>query len=172
MELRDYIEQAAKHVGNQTELAKVLGIAITHLSNAKAHTRPLPLDACVRIADMLNIPAMRVIAANELVTEKKPEKVKFWENFRQAPVMGLALGTVSSGAAALAYNWSVADSVTKFVTLLPAKPSIYAAFEAARFVLCKVRYAITRGHEFEDRANAGHSDGAGNAFLRPLGHFS
>jgi len=86
---------------------------------------------------MLDMPAMRVIAANELVTEKKPEKVEFWKNFRSAPVMSL-VGTGLSGAAALVTlgNAATTESVTKFVTLIAPKAPVYAALQDLLFVLC------------------------------------
>ena len=51
MELREFIEIGAKKAGSLTELGKMLGQDQRHMSNAKAHTRPLPLDAAVRLAD-------------------------------------------------------------------------------------------------------------------------
>ena len=106
MELKEFIEIGAKKAHGLTELGKMLDITQPHMSNAKAHRRPLPLDAAVRLADYIGADLRAVIAANELVTEKKEEKRAFWSPFVQS-------AKAASYAAALMI-------VTNFVTPSPA----------------------------------------------------
>jgi hypothetical protein len=95
MKLRDYIETATEKAGNQKELAFYLGLPAQNLTNAKAHNRGLPNDDCIKIAQLLNIEPVEVIAASELATEKKPEKRAFWMNFTgHAKAASIALATV------------------------------------------------------------------------------
>lgn len=107
MELRDYIEQGATKAGNLTQLGKLLGQDQRNMTSAKSHRRPLPLDAAVRLADSLETDLRAVIAANELVTEKKEEKRAFWTPFVQ-----------HAKAASIALTFSL---VTNFVTPSPAE---------------------------------------------------
>lgn len=74
MELRDMIETAAKSAGNQSNLAKVIGVHPDVLTAAKANRRGLPEVACGKLAEILGIDRWTVIAASALVTEKNPEK--------------------------------------------------------------------------------------------------
>jgi len=107
MELRDYIEEGATKAGSLTALGKLLGQDQRNMTSAKAHRRPLPLDAAVRLADYLETDLRAVIAANELVTEKKEEKRAFWSPFVQ-----------HAKAASIALTLSI---VTNFVTPSPAQ---------------------------------------------------
>jgi len=107
MELRDYIEQGATKAGNLTQLGKLLGQDQRNMTSAKSHRRPLPLDAAVRLADYLETDLRAVIAANELVTEKKDEKRAFWTPFVQ-----------HAKAASIALTFSL---VTNFVRPSPAE---------------------------------------------------
>lgn len=85
MELRDYIEAGATKAGSVAALARMLGIVQQPMNEAKHHRRPLPLDAAVKLADYIDADRMEVIAANELATEKKPEKREFWSHLIAAP---------------------------------------------------------------------------------------
>ncbi len=81
MELRDYIEAGINKKTSVIELARYLGIHPNHVSNAKAHARGLPADACVKLSDLLGIELKAVLAASELATERKEEKRAFWLPF-------------------------------------------------------------------------------------------
>jgi hypothetical protein len=81
MELRDYLEIGAKKAGSLTALGKILNISQPNMSNAKAQKKGLPLDAAVKLADYIDEELKAVIAANELVTEKKEEKRAYWRPF-------------------------------------------------------------------------------------------
>ena len=51
------------------------------ISGVKAHKRALPIDAATKLADYIGADLRAVIAANELVTEKKEEKKNYWMQF-------------------------------------------------------------------------------------------
>ena len=85
MKLCEYIEEAAKKAGSVAELGRLLGITREATTQAKSEKRPLPLDACVKLADYIGSDRMAVIAANELATEKKEEKRTFWTSFLAIP---------------------------------------------------------------------------------------
>lgn len=81
MLLKALIERAEKAAGSQKELGLRLGINPSNLRNAKAGQCGLPNYACVMIADMIGEERITVIAASELVTEKKEERRKVWHPF-------------------------------------------------------------------------------------------
>jgi len=65
MELRDYLKLGAEKAGSLTALGAFLGIDQRHMSNHKAHSRPLPLDAAVKLADYIGADLKAVLAAND-----------------------------------------------------------------------------------------------------------
>ena len=93
MELRDMIENAAKIAGNQTAIAKVIGVHPNDLSAAKAGKRGLPEVACGKLAEILGIDRWTVIAASALVTEKNPEKRAYLAPF-VLEIAAFATGTI------------------------------------------------------------------------------
>ena len=101
MELRDYIEIGSEKAGSLTALGKMLDLSQPNMSSVKANKRALPIDAAMKLADYIGADLRSVIAANELVTEKKEEKKNYWMQF------------VKSANAAIMI---VALSVTTFVT--------------------------------------------------------
>ncbi|GEM_PF-1538937 len=78
MELRDYIEAGIAKYGTAVELAKQLEQNVNALRNAKSHRQGLPPYACVKLAEMLEIAPLEIIAASELTTEKDPKKREIW----------------------------------------------------------------------------------------------
>jgi len=74
MDLKYFIERAEKAAGSQKALGLILGVAPGNLRNAKAGIQGLPAYACVLIAKLIDVPEITVIAASELVTEKKAER--------------------------------------------------------------------------------------------------
>ena len=62
------------------KLAEIIDQHADALTNAKAHRRGLPNYACVILAKLLEIPQIEVIAANELVTEKRQERREVWQS--------------------------------------------------------------------------------------------
>lgn len=122
MELRDYIEIGTKKAGNLTALGKILDVSQPNMSHSKAQKKPLPIDAVVKLADYIGTDLHALIAANELVTERKEEKRRFWftfvENVRIHQIV-LALTIVG---------------VTNFVTPSPAEAA--PLLEVATRTLC------------------------------------
>ena len=103
MELREYIETGIKKVGSVVALAKLIGQNAANVTNAKAQRRGLPNYACVRLADLLSVERIEVIAASELVTEKNPERQKVWLPFVLAAEMRqLALDAQNAAPVAIA----------------------------------------------------------------------
>lgn len=99
MELREYIEKAANTAGSVAELARMLDLSREATSLAKGHKRPLPIDACVKLADYIKVDRMNVIAANELATEKKVEKREYWKGLLErasAAAMVVSIATVTN----------------------------------------------------------------------------
>jgi hypothetical protein len=79
MNLKQIIERAEKATGSQKELALQLGQSASRLRDAKSGRCGLPNYACVMIADMIGVDRTTVIAASELVTEKKKERREVWQ---------------------------------------------------------------------------------------------
>lgn len=123
MELRDYIECGIKVKGGIHPLADYLGLQRQHVTNAKAHQRGLPNDACIKLARLITTDPLAVIAASELATEKKPERREFWLSFgnpaKTARVAGIAI---------------ICLIVTNFVTTTPAEAA--SIQDRGNFMLC------------------------------------
>lgn len=84
MELKKLIEHAEKKIGSQKALAQQIGLSESHIRSAKAGSRGLSNYACALLAEILGLDEKTVIAASELVTEKKIERRSFWEKIVQA----------------------------------------------------------------------------------------
>ena len=93
MELKELIERAEKAAGGQIALGLRIGQAPSALRNAKAGLQGLPDHICVKLADLIGVEPMTVIAASKLVTEKKEEVRKIWHPFVNRAA-GIILGTV------------------------------------------------------------------------------
>ena len=111
MELREYLEIGAKKAGSLTALGKLLDMSQPNMSHCKAHKARLPIEAVVKLADYIDADLRALIAANELVTEKKEEKRRFWSPFVE-----------HARAASFALALTIA-LVTNFVTPTPANAS-------------------------------------------------
>ncbi len=84
MELRDYIEMGlAKTDGSVTELAGLLELRRENLSHAKSGNRGLPDIASAKLAQLIGVPEIAVIAASEIVTAKDEKAREFWRPFAQ-----------------------------------------------------------------------------------------
>jgi hypothetical protein len=81
MELKEIIEKAEKIAGSQKALALRIGQDAGNIRGAKAGIKGLPTYACVMIADLIEMDRIAVIAASELVTEKKEERRAIWHPF-------------------------------------------------------------------------------------------
>ena len=80
MEMKNYIELAEKKAGQQTKLAKILGISPSNIRSAKSNQRGLPVEVCILLADYIEVDPLKVIAASNLVTEKDETKRKILES--------------------------------------------------------------------------------------------
>mgnify|MGYP000859937224 CR=1 FL=1 len=106
MELRDYIEIGSEKAGSLTALGKKLDLSQPNMSHAKAMKKALPIDAAMKLADYIGADLRSVIAANELVTEKKEEKKNYWMQFVKSANAAIMIVTLG---------------VTNFVTPSPAE---------------------------------------------------
>lgn len=100
--LTEFITKGIEKTGSVKELARVLGVSPTFLSNAKNMRCGLPLDACGKLGDLIGVDKFTVAVAAELVTEKNEKRRAYFAPF----VSGLAK---AASFAALAI-------VTTFVT--------------------------------------------------------
>ncbi|MDO8291176.1 MAG: helix-turn-helix transcriptional regulator [Parvibaculum sp.] len=97
MELRDYIREANEIAGTQSALAQILDISSTHIAAAKRGTQGLRLDACYKLAALLQRDPAEIAAANALVTERNEERRKVFYPFvmrKAATIAALSLGLV------------------------------------------------------------------------------
>lgn len=78
MTLSDYIQTGSDKAGSLSALARLLGMNQPDLSKAKNRNGRIPLDTSIKLADFIGEDRIAVISANELATEKKPEKREFW----------------------------------------------------------------------------------------------
>lgn len=95
MELRHYIEKGLLEKEDRKGLADYLGLHPNEITNAKAHQRGIPVFACIKLARLIAADPLAVIAASELVTERKAERKEFWLSFgnpaKTARVAGIAI---------------------------------------------------------------------------------
>ncbi|MDR2244804.1 MAG: hypothetical protein LBE15_05290 [Burkholderiales bacterium] len=78
MKLNDYIQIGINTTGSGAELSRRLDMLYNNFCDAKAEKRGLPSHACVKLAEIINADPLEVIAASEMVTEKKPERQALW----------------------------------------------------------------------------------------------
>lgn len=99
MELRDLIHAGEEKAGSVKALGDALGIHANSLSDAKKNRRGLPPAACVKLAQIIGVPEIDVIAASELATEKDEARRAVWLPFvsRSAPLaMLIACASVTT----------------------------------------------------------------------------
>ena len=90
MDLKSLIERAEKAAGSQKALALKIGLSESNIRASKAGVRGISNYACVRIAELIGEDEAAVIAASELVTEKKAERRAFWEKKLEVLAAGCA----------------------------------------------------------------------------------
>ena len=91
MRLKNYIEIGAEKAGSLTSLGKLLDLSQPQISATKAGKRALPAMAVVKLADYIQEDVKNVIAANELITEKKEEKIRYWNSIMQKASGAMAM---------------------------------------------------------------------------------
>lgn len=72
MDFGSYIEEGVQKAGSRAALAEALAVSASQITNAK--DRGVPVSACYALAELIGRDAGEIIAASELVTEKKPER--------------------------------------------------------------------------------------------------
>ncbi|MDD3483149.1 hypothetical protein [Azovibrio restrictus] len=112
MEQRDYIEEGVKLKGSLAALGRYLDQGESPMRSAKNHKCGLPVYACVKLAQLIKVDPLQVIAASELVTEKKEERKAVWLPF----VSGNMAHPVA--AALIATGLTVLNTVTELGNLL------------------------------------------------------
>lgn len=91
MEINKFIEMGVEITGSQKALAQLLDVDVTVLSAVKARKRGLSNVSCIKLADLINVAKIEVIAASELVTEKDEKKRKIFEScFTKAATVAAA----------------------------------------------------------------------------------
>ena len=131
MELKKFIEAAEVAVGSQKSLGLLIGQSPSKIRDAKSGRCGLPTYACVMIADLIGEDHTTVIAASELVTEKKSERRAFWEKKLEALAAGVAVVSVAT--------------VTLIVTPSPAKASSLQEVDAySMYIMSNSRRYIKR----------------------------
>ena len=79
MNLRDYIEMGEMEAGSQVKLAEYLMMNPANIRNAKRGTQGIPDAMCIKLAKLVGVTEIEIIAASNLVTEKNPERRKIFE---------------------------------------------------------------------------------------------
>ena len=131
MELKRFIERAEVAAGSQKALALMLGQDTGNLRGAKAGIKGLPTYACVMIADLIGEDHTSVIAASELVTEKKLERRAFWEKKLEALAASVAVVSIAG--------------VTSIVTPSPAEAApLQEASGATLYIMSNIRQVLMR----------------------------
>lgn len=104
MSLKNYIEKAEKKAGSQIDLGKILEQSPSKLRQAKAGKCGLPVAVCYQIAELIGEDERHVVAASELITEKKPERrailLPFVRNTANAILIGVILNMTPTPAEA------------------------------------------------------------------------
>ena len=120
MNLRDYIEMGEMEAGSQVKLAEFLMMNTANIRNAKRGTQGIPDAMCIKLAKLVGVTEIEVIAASNLVTEKNPERRKFFEGCLAtltsiAFVMLLAANSSTSEAKSMLQNNATHASPIQFI---------------------------------------------------------
>lgn len=70
--------------GSKSELARRVGVLGPNMRKAFSGERGLPDDACVELAELINVDPFTVIAARNEALAKTEEARSFWHRFSQA----------------------------------------------------------------------------------------
>ena len=80
MDLREYIEMGEKAAGHQVKLASYLEQNDSNMRKMKQNKRGLPDPMCIKLAHLIGVDPLHVIAASNLVTEKNSGRRKLLES--------------------------------------------------------------------------------------------
>lgn len=82
MNLTEMIEEGIEKTnGSQQQLADYLGISSDYVGHAKHGRRGLPLEACGKLAKIIDMSEWTVTCASALVTEKDESKREYFRPF-------------------------------------------------------------------------------------------
>ncbi len=78
--LKEYIEMGEKAAGSQVKLASYLEQNDSNMRKMKQDKRGLPDPMCIKLAHLVGVDPLHVIAASNLVTEKSTSRRKLLES--------------------------------------------------------------------------------------------
>lgn len=116
MEQRDYIEKGIAKKGSLAALGRFLDQGESPMRSARNHKCGLPVYACIKLAELIEVPPLEVIAASELVTEKREERRAVFLPFVQQ--IGRHGHQVVIGATSIVVVSRVAADVTDSIMCL------------------------------------------------------
>lgn len=95
----EYIDESIIKLGlaNDNQLAKRLGYSSGAFSNYRSKNRIIDDYTAAKLAEILGIPPIEVIAAANAEREKDSQRRDFWENLRRTTAAGL-LAVLATGA--------------------------------------------------------------------------
>lgn len=81
--LGEYLDEAKEKHGikSDAELARMLGGSRSAVSEWRSTSRKPDNYACIRLAELLSINPLEIIAASNAEREADPERAKWWLNF-------------------------------------------------------------------------------------------
>ncbi len=80
MHLKEYIEMGERAAGSQVKLASYLEQNDSNMRKMKQDKRGLPDPMCIKLAHLVGVDPLHVIAASNLVTEKSTSRRKLLES--------------------------------------------------------------------------------------------
>ncbi|MEN2424904.1 hypothetical protein AA0N74_02505 [Chromobacterium vaccinii] len=139
----EYLEEAEEKLGtcsNASATARALKTTPQAIHNYKSGVSKMDDYHCIRVAQVLGIDPMEIIAAAQEEREKNEEKREFWRDFRRAR-------TREDGHASV--QVMIAMAMTGMIALLSAKwPELTAIYIMSNLVraICKqtMRLLVTR----------------------------
>lgn len=86
MKSADYLDAVKQRHGLESDyrLSKVLGVGTSTISNYRSGRSIMDATMCVRIAELLAVPAIEVIAAAEIERATRPEVKRVWLRYAAA----------------------------------------------------------------------------------------
>lgn len=123
MKIADYLEMAKMITGSDYETAKRMDVTKQAISNWRRGTSHPDSYACSRLAEILEIPELKVIATNGIETEKSEERREYWKKKL------IDLGGIAA---------SLLLGVNIIVTPHPAEAAPLAQASGSHCILCQI----------------------------------
>lgn len=123
--ISDYLDETKEKHGikSDSELSRQLGGSRNAVSNWRQGLNKPDDYACIRMAELLGINPLEVIAASHIEREADPERAKWWADFSKRH--GIKVLSVSLIGTSLAFQYSNLD-------LLQSVPSLYIMLSKQR----------------------------------------